>query len=129
MRVFAIAVAALVSTPACAIDQRAALWVSDLQRAEEMISASIETGDAEQLKGQIFTAHLLTGRAQSELPERPRFDCVSASAALANIGSDLQMDSSANRLVNARADLKIYLEHVARCERQVGVRGVRHLRF
>lgn len=129
MRFLMIVVAALASTSAFAIDQRAALWVSDLQRVEEMIAASIETGDAEQLKRQVYAAHRLTGRAQSELAQAPRFDCVSASGALANIGGDLQMASPANGLVNARADFKIYLEHVARCEKQVGVKGVRRLRF
>ena len=127
--IFAFFMLTFMSSDVIALDERSALWVADLQRVEEMIAASIETSDAAELKRQTFAAHRLTGRAQNELPDRPRLDCVSASSALANVGSDLLMASPANRLVNARADLKIYLEHVLRCEKQVGVKGIRRLRF
>jgi len=129
MRLLAFSVAILVASPVAARDERSALWVSDLQHIEEMIAASIETRDADELKRQTFAAHRLTGRATAELVEGARFDCVSASSTLANVASDLLGTSPAAALTNARADAKAYVSHMTACEKAVGIKGKRRLRF
>ncbi len=127
LRSLAFFTALLIVAPAIALDERSALWVSDLQHVEEMIAASIETQDADELKRQTFAAHRLTGRAKTELFERARLSCVFASSALANFAGDLQGGTPASRLVNARADAKIYFGHMADCEKAVGMKGKRLL--
>lgn len=129
MRHILIGAAILLAYPAYAADTNLVLWVADLQRAEEMIAAAIETGDGPELKRQSYAVNRLTGRAWTEVPDKNRLACVSASNALANTAHSLLGDSPASALVNARADAKIYREEMAACEKSVGVRGKRRLRL
>jgi hypothetical protein len=130
LRLFLVAAGVMVSaSSAAAIDERSALWLSELQRVEEMMSASISVADFVELKKQTYAAHRLTGRAPGEVLQSARLDCVSASSALANVAMDLQSGTPASALVNARADAEIYRSHMAACERRIGIKGKRLLRF
>lgn len=107
----------------------ARLWLADLQRAEEMVAAAVETADIEELQRQAAAVHRLTGRARSELNDEVRFDCILASSSLANVVSDLRISSPARALVAARADAGAYERAMGACEHAVGLKGVRRLRL
>lgn len=117
-------------TPAEAASDLAGLrWASDVRRVEELVAASLETGDVHEIERQLLIAHRLAGRVSQELPTNARFPCVSAASALANTAADLLGPMPAKALVNARADGRIYREQMAECERKLGAAGKSHLPF
>lgn len=127
--VAALVLVTLIAPAHASPDQAAQRWASDVRRVEELVAASIETGDAGEMRRQVSAAHSLVGRASSDLQPGARFSCVSAASALANTASDLLGTTPAKALINARADGKIYREHMTDCDRKLGTTGKSHLPF